>query len=276
MAAATGCGGSVTPAAAASTPTQAPVSLSETKPYFFAGESITWKVSFAGIEGARARLAVGQVGKVDGRRVVVLRAEFESAGLVSVVKQIKDNVSSYLDLDANIPARTESESNLGAKYNIVHTVRTQGNPVAQLKIWQLRDGESATTPEGLDGGKARALRMPRLDTQDPLSALMFIRGWNAPTRARATVYTLGGERFWRTTLTMEKKEEYDGPLGKRKAVKISGESQRMMASLEDDKSKAPRHFTVWVSDDAQRIPLAIKAQTELGQINVEATSYEAP
>jgi hypothetical protein len=115
-----------------------------------------------------------------------------------------------------------------------------------------------------------------MDTQDPLSALMFIRGWTGPRSSRATVYTLGGERFWRTTLTMEGKEEYKGPMGKRKALRIAGDSQRMMASLEDDKTKAPRHFTVWVSDDAQRIPLAIKAQTELGAINVEATSYEAP
>src|SRR5438045_9570543 len=49
--------------------------LLESKPFFVPGETLTWDVSFSGIAGGRARLAVGAVGNEAGRRLRVLRRE---------------------------------------------------------------------------------------------------------------------------------------------------------------------------------------------------------
>ena len=63
--------------------------------------------------------------------------------------------------------------------------------------------------------------------------------------------------------------------GRREALRISGVSRRLSGRRVDPSGK-PGSFTVWLSDDAQRIPLRIDALTEYGAIRVTATSYEAP
>src|SRR4051812_45529434 len=83
--------GSPSPSAAAAAASP-PVSLDDVKPRFFPGESITWEVTFRGIEGGRARMAVGQPSLVDGRHVLPLRAQAESSGLLAVVKSFHDDV----------------------------------------------------------------------------------------------------------------------------------------------------------------------------------------
>jgi uncharacterized protein DUF3108 len=245
------------------------VSLAAVKPFFVPGESITWKVSLAGIEAGRARLAVGEVGLVDGRRVIALRGEGEAVGVFTLLKDMNDEITSWLDLEAGIPARTETESTTAGRLTVVHARRGAASAAAQLTVW--RNGRSATDP-----GRARAQRLPAPDTQDTLSAVLFLRGWEATPGARARVYTLGGERLWRTDLTMEGVDEVDTPLGKRRAFRVAGVSTRMDATLSDDLRRPPRRFTAWISRDRERLPVRIKAGTEFGDVLVEATSYEAP
>jgi hypothetical protein len=88
-------------------------------------------------------------------------------------------------------------------------------------------------------------------------------------------HTLGGLRVWRTDVRVEAREEIDGALGKRQALRITGVSRRMAGSRPDRRHK-PRTFTLWLSEDAERIPLRIVANTEYGDIQVTASSYEAP
>jgi hypothetical protein len=37
-----------------------------------------------------------------------------------------------------------------------------------------------------------------------------------------------------------------------------------------------RTFTVWLTDDADRVPLRVLANTELGDITVDLTDYSRP
>src|SRR5262249_23118172 len=80
-------GGAGIAAAGAPEPPAAPAVALTAAPFFIPGETMTWDVSFAGLQGGRARLAVGQVGNEQGRRLVVLHAEAESAGLAAVLAQ---------------------------------------------------------------------------------------------------------------------------------------------------------------------------------------------
>jgi hypothetical protein len=88
--------------------------------------------------------------------------------------------------------------------------------------------------------------------------------------------SLGGVRLWKTVLTVEGHEELHTAVGKRRTVRIGGVSTRLRPSFEEDKSKQPRTFTLWVTDDDQRIPVKISAHTELGDVVAKATSYQAP
>src|SRR5688572_1564810 len=70
-------------------PTAEAVPLAVLKPFVIPGEQITWQVTFRGIEGARARMAVGVPAVVDGRRLVNVVAEAETSGLAALVKNLR-------------------------------------------------------------------------------------------------------------------------------------------------------------------------------------------
>lgn len=261
-------GGAGIAAAGAAEPPAAPAAALTAAPYFVPGESMTWDVTFAGIEGGRARLAVGQVGNDEGRRLIVLHAEAESAGIAAVLAQAHDSVQSWIDVDSGIPTRTESTTTGSGKPFVVHSERVAGEPVADVQIWSGKSG---------DTGVHKKTRLPTVHTHDPLSALLALRGWEAPRGGRVTVYSLGGVRVWRSVFTVEGREDLDGPLGRRAAIRIRGVSTRISpVTLVDDTSKPARTFTVWLSDDRQRIPIRLTAHTELGDVVANATSYVPP
>ncbi len=236
-------------------------------PRFVAGEAFTWKVTFKGFEGGRARLAVGSPGTFEGAQVIVVQAEAESSGLFAAIKQVHDDVASWIDVDSGMPRRTESASDLDGKRQVVHTVRIPESPRVEQTVWRY----GRTTKE-----TRRQATLPSAWVHDPLSSLFLLRAWPARDGARARFWTLGGTRLWKTELSVEGRETVDTPLGSRACVKINGVSQRMVSATHADLHKKPRTFTVWMSDDEQRIPLKIAAHTEYGDILVTAMSYEAP
>jgi hypothetical protein len=63
-------------------------------------------------------------------------------------------------------------------------------------------------------------------------------------------------------------------LGNVVAVRLDGVSQRVSRRLKPESHKKPRTFSVWMSDDADRVPLKIVAYTELGDIVIDLTGYE--
>jgi hypothetical protein len=241
------------------------ISLDEIVPLVVPGEAISWELTYRGVRGGRARLVVGEPQRVGERNVVAMRAQAETLGIAAAVKQIRDEVSSWVDADDGAPLHTESEALISGRWQAVDTIWTPGEAKVDLVIRADR-GEP----------KKRSRVLPSARTHDPLSALLMIRGWQAPDGARATFYTLGGQRLWRTDLTVEGREAIDCTLGTHRAIKLSGVSTRMTPALTDDNSRKPRTFTVWLSDDASRIPLRVVAHTELGDVMVEATEYFAP
>lgn len=240
----------------------APVSLDEVPLFFVSGESITWDVTFLGVRGGRARFAVGVPGGIDGKRLLGVVAEAESAGVLAAVRKARDASRSWIDLDTGVPTRTESELELKGRHIQVQAVRRDGEPVADLRVWK-------------DGGPERRLllRLPSPKTQDPLSAILLMRGWRAPVGSRAVFHTLGGTRLWKTEIVVEGREAVDVPLGRHEAIRLSGISTKLTRALSPEPRARPRAFTVWFSDDDKRIPLRVVARTEYGDIEIAATSY---
>ena len=50
----------------------------------------------------------------------------------------------------------------------------------------------------------------------------------------------------------------------------------MTQVLREDKTKSPREYTAWISDDARRLPLRVIAKTEYGDVRVELIDYQSP
>jgi hypothetical protein len=122
-------------------------------------------------------------------------------------------------------------------------------------------------------GMHKSQRLPTATTHDPLSVVLALRGWDAARGVRVVVYSLGGVRIWKNVFTSGGHERVDGPLGPRTALRIDGVSTRITPALQEEPQPA-RVFSIWVTDDAQHIPVRIVAHTELGDITARATSYQ--
>jgi hypothetical protein len=238
--------------------------IGRTAPHYVPGEAFTWKVTFKGFEGGRARLAVGQPGEVDGANVIVVQAQAESSGLFAAVKQVHDDAASWIDVATGAPRRSESESNLDGKQVVVHTAWRHDLGRAEQTIWKR------------DRKREKIVRLPAGGVHDPMSSLLVIRGWDAGEGSRGVFFTLGGTRLWRTELTVRGRETVASVVGERPCLRIDGVSTRMMSTAREDRKQKPRTFTVWLTDDAERIPVRIAAHTEYGDIMVDLTSYDAP
>ncbi|MEP6859315.1 MAG: DUF3108 domain-containing protein [Deltaproteobacteria bacterium] len=96
------------------------------------------------------------------------------------------------------------------------------------------------------------------DTRHDLhSAICTLRGWQpAAKESREVRIGLGGGHF---SLTIERAGR--GIVGGRPAVRYDG-----VAAHES-------HFSIWLSDDAARVPLLAETETPLGGVAVELTDY---
>jgi hypothetical protein len=111
---------------------------------------------------------------------------------------------------------------------------------------------------------------------DVHATIGVIRAWQGEVGDEASTFILSGRRLWRNTLRVGARETIRTALGKHPAVRLDGVAQRVTRSMRDDKRKKPRHYSVWLSDDANRIPLLVLANTEFGELRAEMTDYSRP
>jgi hypothetical protein len=90
------------------------------------------------------------------------------------------------------------------------------------------------------------------------------------------VYVIGGRRLWRVDVTHDGTDTIGSALGNRRAIVLEGKSYRAKANMQLETQKPARTFTVWLSDDADRVPLKVVAATELGDIVMDLTDYARP
>jgi hypothetical protein len=59
-----------------------------------------------------------------------------------------------------------------------------------------------------------------------------------------------------------------------RTVRVAIEAQRTDdGGRADPRQPQPRHITMWLSDDALRVPYRIEGDTDLGRARVELTGY---
>jgi hypothetical protein len=87
------------------------------------------------------------------------------------------------------------------------------------------------------------------------------------------VFVVGGRRLWRIDVTYGGPEAIGSAIGNRRAIRFTGRSYRARRDFTPETAQPSRTFTVWLSDDADRVPLKVAAKTELGDIAMDLTEY---
>jgi hypothetical protein len=264
-----GCGSSVPPVAltAEAQPfTGAPVPLEVADPFFVAGESMYWELSLHGVVGGEAVISVGNPGLMDDRRAIVVRSRVQSSGVARLIKKINDDVTTWIDLGSSLPIHISSKLEFGHRATEIET--------------HFRENRTGFDYQYQRRGKPLRVLAQRIPVAVPVhdahSVLGVLRAWEPCDGTRAYFYVVGGRRVWHNTIVFTGREAIRTAMGTFPAIRIDGVATRLNRRLAVDTRKKPRAYSVWFSDDANRVPLRMTAQTEYGPVRAELVDYERP
>lgn len=229
------------------------------------GEAMAFEVRLAGLLAGEAQLAVGEIGIVNGHRAVVVKSRAATAGAAALIKRITDEATTVIDADTGHPLSLETAVDIGGKQTFA--TATFAGRIANVTY---RRSDEATPHATRVDFRTEALH-------DTHSAMAALRGWRAAPGTQRTVYVVGGRRLWRVDVTFAGTETIGTTVGgNRRAVIFDGNSYRARRDLTIESSKPARSFRVWLSDDADRVPLKVTAKTELGDVVMDLTEYNRP
>jgi len=229
----------------------------------FPGEAMTFAVRLGGVEAGEAALAVGLPGDIGGRDAIVVSSRMASSGAFRWVKEVDDDLTSTIDLETGLPRELVADVRFGAK-----TFHADGQFRGGIVDLAWHKGDSRIRYAHYDFGP--------VDAHNAHTAMAAMRTWEAGQDDTQRLYIVGGRRIWRTDVTWAGRETIATHLGNQTAVRLDGVSVRVTPRLVPERRRKPRTFSVWMSDDADRVPLRVVAHTELGDVVIELTSYQRP
>jgi hypothetical protein len=124
------------------------------------GEAMEYQVALRGVTVGRVQVAVGQPGWIEGRHAIIVRSRGTSAGLLSLIKNLRWELTTTLDLATGLPIRELEESWLEADGEPEHdrSERDWGSDrgynlhaaAGALRGWRSREGQRATFEVTID------------------------------------------------------------------------------------------------------------------------------
>jgi hypothetical protein len=228
------------------------------------GESMAFEVRLGGVLAGEAALAVGELGEFEGKKAVVVKSRANTAGAAALIKRITDEATTVIDMSTGRPLQLETVVQMGAKMTTAQAKFT--GTVADITYKRSDDAN----PHNY---KINFGTQPVHDTH---TAMAQVRGWRPTVGATRSVFVVGGRRLWRVDVKFLGTETIGSAVGNRRAIKFEGASFRARANFTIETDKPMRTFTVWLTDDADRVPLRVVASTELGDVSVDLTEYARP
>ncbi len=232
------------------------------------GETMAFEVKLAGIPAGEAQLAVGQIGDYQGHRAVVVKSRAATVGAAALVKHVVDEATTVIDMDTGRPLALETLVEQGDS-KATATAKLTDN-VAEITY--SRSDEQAPHKLRIDFGSGPG-NLHGITLYDAHAAMAQLRGWRATPGAKRSVFVVGGRRLWRVDVTYAGQDTIGSAIGNRRAIRFTGESYRAGTNFALESNRPSRTFTVWLSDDADRVPLKVVASTELGNIVMDLTEY---
>ncbi len=238
---------------------------------FLPGEEMRFELSLRGIIGGEAAVAVGQAGRVDGKRVIIVRSRVESAGVVAMFREVRDEVTSWIHMDTGLPLSHSAHVVFGKKESFVAT-KFAGGEKGGFEVEVRNKRESGEEIR-------RVTRQAMPDDQaafDPHAVIGALRAWKPEEGQHAYFFVLVGRHLWQNTVRLTGRERLRTRLGQFDALRIDGVARRLTRRLREDRRKQPRYYTLWVSDDEARLPLLVVGKTEYGEVRAELVDYSRP
>jgi hypothetical protein len=210
-------------------------------------EKLVYDVSWTGMKAGSAVLEVSAQG--DELRIV---NTIRSSGLVSAFFSMDDKTESVIfgkkdGTLSGLPKFFREKINEGK----THTVKEARFDFTNLRV---DSSDLLKKTEKTDPISAR--------TYDSLSSLYFIRAGELVPGESIYFDLYDFKHLWNTEVRVVKREEIRTPLGKFKTILVS--TQLKFKGV----PSRVGNLTVWISDDARRIPVRITTKLKLGEITM--------
>jgi len=228
------------------------------------GETMSYEVQLGGMLVGEAQLAVGEIGIIDGKKAIVVKSRAATAGAGALIKQLSDEATTVIDVETGHPLSVDTIVISSGK-TITASAKFSGHTAT---VTYQRSEQTKPVTTRIDFRTAAL--------HDMHSAMAAMRGWRGKPGEVRTVHIIGGRRMWKIDMKYIGEETIGSSVGNRRAVVLEGTSFRARRNLTAEPGKATRTFRVWLSDDADRVPLKCSAKTELGDIVMDLVEYARP
>jgi hypothetical protein len=220
--------------------------------HFKVGERLTYRLSWGIIAAGTAVLEVAERRSLSGRSVVKLIHTARSNEFVSAFYPVNNRVESLLDEEGAYPHHLLFKRREGKRKNDIEVVFDQ----AAHKATVTKDGSTET------------MEVPP-DVQDNLSVIYFARTLRAMDVGSSTIIHVNHDKKnYRLELRVEGMERLKGPLGEFDTIRILAIMPFKGLFLNEG------NIRIWVTDDAARVPVLMKAKVVIGSVNATLTGAE--
>ena len=234
-------------------------------PFVTPGERMSYRLVLGGLDLATYDIAVGEVEEIAGRKTVVVQGHAKATGLVEVVASIDDTFTSWIDVETGRPLRYFVDE---FAYKGTAKERTDA------RIFE-RVGDIVPIDFHVDDGPAvpESQRVSHRDVWDYNAFVVALRGWDAPPGSRIAAEVLRSRYLWHVEMTVRGHDRVVTELGDFPAVRLDATTYKLTRDGTRDRSSEARNLSLWISADADRVPLRTIATTDYGDLEMTITDY---
>ncbi|MDZ4697657.1 MAG: DUF3108 domain-containing protein [Deltaproteobacteria bacterium] len=201
---------------------------------------------------------LGTVGQID-IRIEANRQGWTATGtgtgaILGLGKRVQD-IETHLDARTLIPTRWQVHRKSSSRE--LTDFAQQPSP-GNVRIVRKRPGRQ---DEGTHFG----------DTQpvfDPLGFLIYMRAARLP-KDPVTLSLLDGQAYWQITLTPQKGESLRVGTQTHHTAKWTAMAIPLDWQRRPSQERSPKRFSLWITDDAYRMPVRVEAESPLGNVRVD-------
>ncbi len=235
------------------------------------GEQLVYDVSWMGIRGGQATLEVRGVVQLNGQRAYHLVTTATSGPALSKIYRVDDRTESYITLNPMRALRFEKHLREGRYRHSSQTDFDHEKGVASFRYLDFGrvPREVSRLEEAERYGKYVNQEFPLTPgALDELSVLYYVR--TLPLASSTTVVTsvFASKKNWDLEVKVLRRETLDTVLGRRETVVVEP-----LLKFEGIFQRKGR-MIVWMTDDAERIPVQMKSEIIIGSFVASLTRRE--
>jgi hypothetical protein len=220
---------------------------------FKVGETLEYDVGWSSyLTAGTATLAIREKKPSYGSVAYYAVAEGRASGLVAALYHVYYKADTLLDVYSLLPQRGSIFGEEGRRRHLRVTLFDQAKRTARYEV----------TP---GAGPQRPIALPG-PTHDALSAVLALRMLRLREGVSVTLPVSDGGRVFKVQATVRARERLSTRLGQVMAWRIEP------VIVGDTGEIGARRLTVWISDDAQRLPLLMQAEMPVGMFTLTLRS----